>query len=294
MVIKSIGQKSSGSFGRLLSYVTRDPAVMKDAAGLPIILKYNISGINLSEYKKAFEENEANRRYKRKGVNVSYHDILSFHPKDSAQLNLAVLEDLAREYLRLRNEACLAVGTYHTDKEHRHIHLVISGVEYGSGKAIRVSVERFREIREALQTYQEKHYPELVSVVAFGKQERGKSDEEYHLEARNGKQTCKEELKQSLQLAFEKSLSPDDFYKQVAKQGLVLYERNETVTGIEDNRRYRFETLGIDNEKMKELRERSKRMESLETVRGEVRVKEATKEEERMSKKDNEELDVEQ
>jgi hypothetical protein len=274
MVIKSLGNKSKASFGNLLSYVTRAKAALKDDKGKVILLKYNISGRTIAELKTAFLENEANRRYDRKGVNVSYQDIISFDPKDTPLLTVAMLEDITEHYLQLRGEACVAVAAYHSDKKHQHVHVILGGVECGSGKAIRVSKERFKEIKESLQRYQQERYPALVSIVNHGKRDVARrSENEYQLKARTGKASRKDGIKEIMQKAFEQSLSLKEFYQNISKGGLNTYERNGRITGIADNRHYRFGTLGYNEEKIQELSDRAARMEALEDMRGDKEIR---------------------
>ncbi len=263
-----MGRKATSSIGSLLDYILRDEALLKDGKGNARILRHNVIGRTIPEMEKALEENEANRRYHNKRSNKFYHDILSFSLRDTPHLDMDKLEDLAREYVRLRNENSMAVGSFHGDRDHLHAHLLLSGVEIGSGETIRVTREEFKRIKIELQEYQQRKYPELVSVVEHSKKrERDVPEKEFQLVERTGKPSRKEDIRAILHASYEKAISPDAFYKELEQQGLTLYKRGHQM-GIEDNRNYRLSTLGYGPEKLEELEKSSDRMEELASLRG--------------------------
>ena len=67
---------------------------------------------------------------KRKNGNRLMHEILSFSPKDTKHLNHAKLQSLCMEYLRVRASKNIAFAQIHQDKEHYHIHIILSPNEY--------------------------------------------------------------------------------------------------------------------------------------------------------------------
>ncbi len=266
MIVKSMGRKSSSSFTDLLTYITRDDAVIKDAKGNPFLIRHNVISKQATGIIKEFENNEANRRFQRKGKNYCYHDIIAFTAADTQKLTSEILEDLARTYIHLRNENSLAIAAIHDDKSHQHIHIMLSGVEAETGKAIRVSKKEYQAIKEKLQEYQIEKYPELVSIVNHAHSlERNQTDKEFQVKAREGI-SRKEEIKQILANAYEQSYSSKEFYEKITENGLTTYERGGQM-GIEDNRNYRLSTLGYDQERLNELEQRFYRIEELESLR---------------------------
>lgn len=260
MIVKSIGQRSAGAGARILEYILRDEAVMK-SNGEAILIRHNMRYKTVEEIEKAFLENEALRLHAPKNRIYYYHDILALSQLDITKVSVEVLEDLTREYLGLRAEKGMAVAAFHEDK-HPHIHILLGSTEIVSGKALRVSREEFANIKVQLQEYQQRRYPELVSVVEHGKSEAYMSNEEYRMKERTRAPSRKDEIKEMLKQAFEKSYSEAHFLDNVAASGLKLYERSGAL-GIEDNRNYRLQTLGYGVDKMLELSQRQDRLNEL-------------------------------
>ncbi len=101
-------------------------------------------------------DNNEGRKIKRSSGNVSYHEIISFHKADSEKLPNDVLLNVARTYLKKRSPNSLAVATMHSDKEFRHIHFVISSVEFATGNVVRKTRKEFKEIKVAMEQWQER------------------------------------------------------------------------------------------------------------------------------------------
>lgn len=100
--------------------------------------------------------NDEGRKIKRSSGNVSYHEIVSFHKADSDKLPNEVLLKVARTYLKKRSLHSLAVATMHSDKEFRHIHFVITSVEFATGNVVRKTRKEFKEIKVAMEQWQER------------------------------------------------------------------------------------------------------------------------------------------
>ena len=104
-----------------------------------------------------------------------YHEILSFHKADREHLTPEVLEDLTRKYLSLRAPDGLAFASSHHDREHIHVHIVLSGTELRSSKTLRMDNPTFTRVRRQIEAYQLEKYPELTkSVVHLTKKVRSK------------------------------------------------------------------------------------------------------------------------
>lgn len=262
MIVKSLGQRGSGSIGRVLDYITRPNAAMRDAKGAPILLRHNIRGKDLESLKAAFLANELSRINTPSGRLYAYHDIIAFTKDDAQRIDTKMLEDLTREYLCQRAETGMAVATFHDDKDHMHVHVLLGSTEIATGKALRLSRAEFAKVKESLQQYQLSKYPELASVVEHGKGKQYALENEYRMNGRTRKPSRKDEIRQMLNTAFESSYSKEEFYANMKEAGLNLYERNG-VTGVCDNRNYRLNTLGFGEESMAELDKREERMQQL-------------------------------
>ena len=72
-----------------------------------------------------------------------------------------ILEDLAQVYLELRAPDALGIARVHTDKDHVHLHFMISPNEIGTTKSIRLTKKQFQALRRTIEEYQVTYYPEL-------------------------------------------------------------------------------------------------------------------------------------
>lgn len=256
MIIKSKSYKRVQSFTTVLGYIFRE--CEKDETF--VITKY-IKGKNLSieQLHEQFQNNEELRINKRKNNVVLYMDILSFHPKDSERLNNEKLFQITLKYLSLRAPRSIAVATVHRkEKEHTHLHICFSGVEYKTGKSIRISRDDFRErVKIPMEKFQQELFPELsLSQIRHEqsiqiKAER-KRETEKRLEAR-GEKSEKQQLLVLLEEVFKTAKSEQDFYQKLQYRGVSLYSRNGKITGIEGNRKFRFIGLGYTPEILQSL-----------------------------------------
>lgn len=174
MIIKSLSIKSIKGTERAIRYILTGHNNQVDG----FVLTQNIRGDR--SFKKQIE-NSKNKEYlsiltaqrisnimnnvtdnndqriiKRSSGNVSYHEIISFHKSDSHKLTKVVLLKVARTYLKKRSPHSLAVATMHSDKEFRHIHFVISSVEFATGKVVRKTRKEFKEIKISMEQWQDR------------------------------------------------------------------------------------------------------------------------------------------
>ena len=103
-----------------------------------------------------FESNNDKRLVPHKNGNRAYHEIISFHANDSKNLSRDAMLDVARTYAKERSPNSLVVASMHKNREHLHIHVIVSAVELG-GKVKRLSKNQFRELKQTMERYQEKH-----------------------------------------------------------------------------------------------------------------------------------------
>jgi len=238
----------------------------------PIVIKNNIRARSVNGYIREFGENEKFRQNLRKDSVLAFHTILSFSQLDSKHLNEKVLKDIAQKYISLRAEQSLVVGAVHRDKDHTHIHLIQSGVQFCTGVSNRISRQQFQELKVAMQEYQIQKYPQLVhSVPEHGKSKNGKTKESgSEKNIKSERSLDKNILHVLLETTYGKSTSKEHFLAQLQEQGHVPYFRNGRFQGIkfEGVRKFRINRFGYDEKKLLELDvKKEKEEKSLQEIR---------------------------
>lgn len=181
--------------------------------------------------------------------NRMYHSILSFSPKDSAELTKPIIRDLVEEYIRLRCPEALVYGALHDSENHMHVHLAISGVDFMSERTTRLTRSQFYQIRQDLESYQKEHYPQLMHSLVYQK-------------GRQKKLTLSEKIHK----AYKKSFTLDDFKTYLKSVGRP-YERKEKLHGvIVGKRKHRLSTNGITPEMIARLEKNQERMQEISQI----------------------------
>lgn len=284
MILKSLGRKSS-NYDQLLHYI------LKTDENIPVpkhlILKQNIFGETVEEMSMEYLDNESNREYKRNGVNKMYHEILSLHANDTHRVNDEILRDIAREYMRLRNEHALIISAPHQDKDHVHWHFCVSGTEL-SGKSLRITKQAFNQIKKDLQNYQITKYPELQhSIVDLDKPSKSLlTDKEHQVVQRLGK-SQKMLVKEQIEAIYEKSNSQSHFNELLIEAGFSPYIRGTKSGGVtlDDGRNIRFKSLGFDADRLQELDSKADKLQEI----GKIRSKDNSKDQEILPESTNNE-----
>lgn len=204
-----------------------------DAEGKSFVITQNLHGKSLDGWVKQFKENEKFRLRKRKNSIYLNHEIISFHRDDTRYLSMKKLEQLVREYFRLRGNM-LAVATVHYDRFHVHIHICSSAIEYRTGKSMRMSRKEFADLKKNIQQYQVEQFPELSrSVVRHGRKATGKiTDKEIQLTQRTGKISKREQVRQIVQDCYQWASSAEEFYSLLKERGMDTYVRGGKVYGV--------------------------------------------------------------
>jgi hypothetical protein len=243
---------------------------MFDETGRSFIITHNIVGKNINEWEVQFKENETYRKQKRKDSVFVNHDIISFHKKDSKNISLEKMEDMAREYIKIRNPKGMYIAVPHFDKEHYHIHICTSGIEYHTGKSLNLLKSELVNVKKRIQDYQMEKYPELSnSIVQHGKKEKSlHTEKEYQYKQRTGRETNKEQVLKMLNACYEKAISKEDFFFKFKECGLSTYNRNGILTGVLfANRKFRLSRLGFTKEKLLELDKEINKIKELREIR---------------------------
>jgi len=250
MILKNLTRRSNT--GQLVNYLFKQE---KDNKPKPI-LKHNLRSRTTKGWTKELDKNFDLRLNRRKDNIRLHHTIISFSNKDKKQINTELLKDITKKYIELRGKDNIYLASSHHDKEHIHLHIVMSSTKLITGESNRISRQEFRDLKLALDSFQKEKYPELInSLPAHGKSQKLQlTDPELKLQDREGKLSQKHTLLESVQTVFDRSKSLDNFLSELKSEGYMSYIRGGKVYGIEDEsgKHYRFKTLGIDLNKLEE------------------------------------------
>jgi hypothetical protein len=253
-----------------------------DDKGYSFAISHNLKGNDINEWIKQYRANEENRQHTRVNSVLLTHEIISFHKDDAENITLEKLEDIARNYIQQRNTNGIYVAVPHFDKEHYHIHVCASGIEYRTGNTMRLSKVDLQKLKKNIQEYQIEKYPELSkSIVNHEKKEYAlsESDKEYNYKLRTGRATDKEQLIEMLNECFEKANSKKDFYELFTESNLKSYIRGGKISGILfKGRKFRIKRLGFTDEKLLELDKALNRNKELSEKREESKTLKKSKE----------------
>ncbi|MBB4807072.1 hypothetical protein HNP38_002376 [Chryseobacterium defluvii] len=280
MIIKSKSYKTTKSFSTVLNYIFRENERNNGFEFTKFIKGKNLFPEELSSQ---FRSNEQFRLNRRKNNVVLYMDILSFHPRDAERLTNDKLHQIALKYLSLRAPKSIAVATVHrNEKYHTHLHLVFSGIEYKTGKSIRMSKEDFQnKVKLEMENYQKLVFPELLlsqiqHEKSFIPKKEQKKDSEIIMEY-EGEISEKQKILKLLEEVFTTATSEKDFYQKLEAKEIKRYSRNGKITGIEGNRKFRFSRLGYTPELLQSLEQdptQNQRLEWLQNIREKSQEKE--------------------
>ncbi|TND10172.1 MAG: hypothetical protein FD123_420 [Bacteroidetes bacterium] len=268
MIVKVKSHKNK-SYRKLLEYMLHDKDRLS-GKGRGFLVTHNLKGNKIDEWVAQLAENETRRLRKRKDSVILTHEILSWHRDDARQITSEKMEEMVREYIRLRNPGGMYLAVPHYDKEHYHVHILVSGIEYKTGKAMRMSRAEFSDLKKNIQAYQQEQFPELShSVVDHGKKRKARiSEKEYQAGKRTGKMTKREEVRQFVESCYMHASSQEDFLERLQVCKLPVYERGGRITGVVVNgKKYRFKKLGIDVSFLGKQIEKSRGENDLQNVR---------------------------
>jgi hypothetical protein len=257
-------------FAKVLNYMLNNTDRLFDKEGKSFAITHNLKGNSIEAWEKQYKHNETYRLRKRKDSVLLTHEILSWHRDDAKHITLSKMESMAREYLHLRNSKGLYVAVPHFDKDHYHIHILASGIEYKTGKSLRFSKADFHKLKKDIQQYQLERFPELSkSIVAHGKKNHTRlSDKEYQVKLRTGRETEKVKVIRLLESCFKKANSMEMFYKLLKDSEVQIYERRGKMTGvILKEYKFRFSRLGYSEEKIVGINKFLNREQQLSTTR---------------------------
>lgn len=215
-----------------------------------------------------FNDNESKRSIERRNKNIAYHEIISFHKADTDKLPKKVLLKIARKYAKERSPNSMVISTMHSDKDHLHIHNVISALEFATGKPVRLSRKEFKEVKIRMEQFQEKELGLTFSKVNHSKKKEAmlQLDIERELNLR-GKQSERQELRDVLVEVFARVRTEEVDKREFEKAGIQFYSRGGKIVGVQGfKRRYRLKTLGFDPARIS-IEKEQKRMSELQKLK---------------------------
>ena len=195
-----------------------------------------------------FSQNESKRKIQRSNANIAYHEIISFHKSDTDKLPKKVMLKIARKYAKERSPNSMVVSFLHQEKDHLHIHNVISALEFATGKPVRLSRKEFKEVKNRMEQYQDKELGLEFSKVNHSKKKDTilQLDIERELNLR-GKRSERQDIQDILVGVYARERKEIVHYRELEKAGLKLYSRGGKIVGVQGfRRRYRLKTLGFD------------------------------------------------
>lgn len=273
MIVKNLTRKSGAN--QLVNYLFKyflkeEKQPRSDISDKPLIVKRNLRSDKIQSWAKQFDDNEKLRLRKRKDNILLHHTIISFSNKDKEHINKALLKDIAKKYIELRGKENIYLATMHSDRDHLHLHIAMSGCKYKTGESNRLSHKEFRDLKLELDQYQREKYPKLIHSLPRHGLKKSKEIEEKDQKLPGGKTSQRGQVLQSLNQAYQKSESTKEFLQQIKDEGYEPYYRGGKLYGAQNefDMRFRFKTLGIEIEKL-EIAEDNKEKHSrdLEDIR---------------------------
>jgi len=260
MIIKSMSRKSK-SFLQLYDYLTRDTSSFT----------FSRNTYSSPKNKKEFiNEFYANARHLKeaRGKVFLYHEVLSLEQNNlSKERQKEILLDMAEKYLFQRADEHLAFGVVHDEKEHIHLHLMISANEIEGDKRVRLSKKEFKEIQQRLENYKNQKYKELRESSFYqDKKDLSKAKQNEQELKNRGTKSTRDTIKATLEDIFKKATSQTSLENRLHSLGYEIYTRGKT-TGVKyESKKYRLKTLGLDTQ-YKQLLKKLERIEQREIKR---------------------------
>jgi hypothetical protein len=265
MIVKVKSHKRP-SFRTLLNYMVNNKDRLFDTSGNSLLVTHNLRGNEIESWVKQFRRNEEFRLRRRIDSVYCTHEILSWHRDDSSNITTAKLEKIARTYMKMRNPSGMYIAVPHFDRDHYHLHICASGIEYRTGKSMRLSKQAFAKLKVDIQEYQLEHYPEFSrSRVNHGKSADRKAKQD---KAINSREKDKQKVQAILKTCYKKANSLETFSQLLTECGAEIYYRAGKMTGVVyRERKYRFLKLGFEESRFNELNNITLRQNGLRKIR---------------------------
>jgi hypothetical protein len=273
MIIKSMSRKSNAA--QLIKYASRYVLKENDKHNKQesaiVLVRHNLRSKSVQGYISEFKDNESYRVYKRKDSVVLFHTVLSFSPNDQNYINNTKLKDMAKKFVDLRSPNCLNLAVAHLEREHKHVHVITSGIQV-NGKSARVSKQEFAHILSELENYQQEKYPDLIHSKNSHTKTKIVDKVQLINQLQKTRETKKSSLLVNLENAYKLAQSQEEFIKSITENKHEPYYRNGKLQGVlVEGKKFRLSSLGFDKKKLEELKERETSFKStfgeLQTIR---------------------------
>lgn len=272
-------------FHKLVNYINQEKDFNPHD---PDVVLHNIRNpISLAAIADEFESNDQERKNLRKNSVRANHEIIAFRSYDAKFLDSKTKSEIVNQYIKRRCPNAIVFGRWHFDREHPHLHLCISAVEYRDPqKLLRLDNKRFNKLRRDMELWQQREMPELSSIVYINKQERTKDFIEQDRNAGKQKKIQmdirveKQELFECLNTLINKSASMEDFHNHVLQSEINLYGYEGNYVGVQlsNGKKYRWETLKLTEQLVsldkKEKEIINERITQMETLRNRYKTRE--------------------
>lgn len=294
MIIKFKTRKNIYTAKQLVGYLLTDKGKIEEPFSGVTFLQ-NITRVDPETMHRDFTDN-FKFQPKRKLATALYHEVLSIHPKDERHVTEDMIRDMMRVYVKMRGaENALVLGKYHSSEAHKHIHFMLSGGDYKSKKRLRMSKARMKKLLKEFERYHQKTYPELkhsiihlkekvrsqsISENPFVKEDKStRKEKEYQVKRRyekegKGRMTQKEKVTEKVNKLLNGSPSFTVLVERIfAAKDLQMYTYRGKIKGViftnekGKSRKYRFETLGIEVEKIRSLETVKSRLAELDLIK---------------------------
>ena len=253
--------RANKSFSQLYDYLTRDKSSFTFSRNT-----YSQPN-NKKEFVHEFYKNSEYLKEARGKVYL-YHEVLSLEKNDlSHEKQKEILLDLAQKYLYQRAEDHLSFGVIHEDKEHTHVHLMISSNEIEGERRVRLSRQEYADIQNRLENYKNQKYKELTQSSLYKDKKDLSKEKQKEQELKNrGAKSIKDSIKENLEKTFNKATSKIYLDNHLKSLGYEIYDLGKTQGITYNNKNYRFKTLGFEKE-YKQLLKQFEQKQARETKR---------------------------
>jgi hypothetical protein len=209
---------------------------------------------NRVEVLKGYTDNVAKLKARKNG-NSFYHEIISVkvNPNITREKHYGALYNITSDYITMRANKCLVIGGIHDEHDHHiHMHLMISSNEVGKSKRFYLTTKEFSTVKKLCEEKALAFHPELAQKVLINskKQINHTSNKEDALKRRTKKPSIKDQFKDKLKNIFDSSVDKADFFNNLESSKIEIYTRGKTIgfKDLENNRKHRLKTLGLESE----------------------------------------------
>jgi hypothetical protein len=166
------------------------------------------------------------------------------------------LREIGRMYIDKRARDNLAIGVIHEEKDHLHLHLMISANKIYERNRHRLSKDDFLQIQNEVSREAQQKYPELAldnlyraeNVKSPLKEQVRLTKDEQERAVRTDKEPSqKVKLAAKIHTLLAQHQDQKSLDQALQSQGLSLYQRGKTLGVIDqDGKRHRLSTLGVE------------------------------------------------